>query len=107
MRNFFFATYFPSILRLFKAYKSCNELTVAAIRYLLNDSSSYKPVSKREAFNEIEKFDVVNDPSDLVLVNTLARAFQTVNIVAVNETFSQAEVNFFLTMELLYSQIDS
>ncbi|KAL5257794.1 hypothetical protein ACHWQZ_G012658 [Mnemiopsis leidyi] len=69
--------------RLFNAYKTCNELTVLAIQYLLKERSPFFPISSRLAFNTVEKFEVLGGPSDLVLVNTLARDLESLQIIAI------------------------
>ena len=71
------------ICRLFNAYKTCNELTLLAIQYLLKERSPYSPISSRLAFNTIEKYEILEGPSDLVLASTLARDLKSLQILAI------------------------
>ena len=72
--------------RLYNAYRTCNDLTILAIQYLLKERTTFTPTSSRLAFNTVEKYEVLGGPSVLVLVNTLARDAFSLQIVAVNNS---------------------
>ena len=69
---------------LYDAYKTCNELTTLAIRKLLsNQDSLFTPVVVREVFNDYDKYKVLDGHRQLILVNTLPRDIQTLQVIAV------------------------
>ncbi|XP_063673740.1 uncharacterized protein LOC134810974 [Bolinopsis microptera] len=72
--------------RLYNAYKTCTDLTILAIQYLLKERTTFSPTSSRLAFNTVEKYDVLGGPSELVLANTLSRDALSLIIVAVNNS---------------------
>ena len=73
---------------MYRAYKICNRLTLTVVRYLLKERSDFAPTSSRLAFNTIEMYEVLEGPSELVVVNTLARDFTSLVTVAVKNNLT-------------------
>ena len=62
------------------------------MKYLLKEDSKVTPVSGRSTFNALEKYNLISVQSELLFANTLPRSAQTVQIVAVQNSF-QVPVN--------------
>ena len=81
-------------LRLYKAYKACESLSIAAIQHIIQKNmgtvgNNFYPTRRRAGFIYFERYQVLKEPTDLVITSAITRKTYSAQVVAV-----RSDLNF-------------